>query len=119
MRTFYFHPTVLSKRKRNKTVARRATVAAVQDTNEDGKTILRYGLSVCSHKDRFVKQYGRATASGRALNPPSNADFVVQVLEEGEENKHLTKLFLDGAHQLLKERGFTVVPKPKKENATA
>lgn len=112
MRSFFFHPIVSSNRKK-KTVAQRATVAAIQDVDPvTGHTRFRFGMSICSPRDQFVKKYGRAASEGKAVS--NNPQLTVLTTSKFEGEKGYTSFFLENAINLLHEHGFNVAPKPEK-----
>lgn len=120
MRSFFFHPTVFSMKKR-KMVAQRATVAAIQDVERDndggpipnGNTIFCFGTSVCSPRDQFVKKYGRQAAMGKAQS--KHPTLTVRTKETFSDEKAFTAFFLKNAMNILSEKGFTVKPKETKK----
>lgn len=120
MRSFFFHPTITSNKKK-KVVAQRATVAAIQHVELDadgnpvpgGNTTFRFGVSICSPKDTFTKKYGRQAALGKARSTHPTLSIVTA--EEFVDEKAYTALFLHHAVQILNERGFDVQPKKQKD----
>lgn len=127
MKTFYFHPTVTTQY-RGQTVKRRATVAAIADltetpTNEEGNTAnvlnFRFGISVCSEKDQFLKRYGRDCAMGKARSKsPTHVDQVYLGINVTPTAKFANETFVKTAVSLLNGIGYTVQEKKKKKTNT-
>lgn len=84
---FYFHTSPTSKKKN-----KRVTVAGVLVDNQ-----MRFGVSICSNKDIFVKEYGRAKAHGRALSKEE-----VAKISDIPTDGNLGEWFVENAIDILK-----------------
>jgi hypothetical protein len=120
MNILYFHPAVTTEY-RGQTVRRRATVAAIiepielqgDEQVEPVPIRLRFGVSVCSEKDQFRKDRGRAYARRDAQGEVPAA--VLEPAAAFNGKGELTKYFVTKAIDILTAMGYMVHPKERKK----